>query len=323
MELTIRTWNPGAKPCFDKQSHADPAAIEAALKASSGLAWVDVLDPTAEEFEPMAAALGLDSLAVEDTLTVHERPKSVHYGDMLFVTAYTLTEAGDTSRISLFLFECALLTVRLGNGLDLDALAHTATENESLLKFGPPALELILLDGVVDGYTARVTSIDERVDDLESILFDNRGDDQVAQETFALHKEVGQLRRIVMPMRDVAGSLLRRVSANPDQREMLPYAEDVYDHTMRAADWTDGLRDSVESVRSTNLALVDNQLNTVMKKLTGWAAIIAVPTAITGYFGQNVPYPGFGKEWGFWLSLLIMISLATGLYTAFKHRNWL
>ncbi len=325
MDVTIRTWNDGAAggPAFDRADHARVPDAERALAAPSGLTWVDVLDPTEEEFAPLASALRLDPLAVEDALTVRERPKSLRYGEVLFVTAYTVAEDGNTSRISIFLFTHGLLTVRLGDGFDLDAVADGIAENADLLRHGPHALELMLLDAVVDGYTAHVTALDEQVDDVESILFDNRASDRVSQLTFELHKGVGQLRRVVLPMRDVVGSLLRRVSATPEERELLPYAEDVYDHTMRAADWTESLRDAVESVRATNLALVDNQLDTVMKKLTSWAAIIAVPTAITGYFGQNLPYPGFGKEWGFWMSLLLMLAIAGGLYAVFKRRGWI
>ena len=92
---------------------------------------------------------------------------------------------------------------------------------------------------------------------------------------------------------------------------------------LRVSEWTESLRDMVTTVFDTNLSLQDARLNTVMKKLTSWAAIIAVPTAITGYFGQNVPYPGFGKEWGFVLSVVVMIVIAVTLYVSFKRRDWL
>ncbi len=79
----------------------------------------------------------------------------------------------------------------------------------------------------------------------------------------------------------------------------------------------------VTAVFETNLSLQDARLNTVMKKLTAWAAIIAVPTAITGYFGHHVPYPGFGKEWCFVLSVSLIVAIALGLYAMFKRRDWL
>ena len=79
----------------------------------------------------------------------------------------------------------------------------------------------------------------------------------------------------------------------------------------------------VTTVFETNLSLQDARLNTVMKKLTGWAAIIAVPTAVTGWFGQNVAYPGFGQPSGLIASTIVITTLAAGLYIAFRRRCWL
>jgi magnesium transporter len=64
-------------------------------------------------------------------------------------------------------------------------------------------------------------------------------------------------------------------------------------------------------------------MNLIMKKVTSWAAIIAVPTLITGYFGMNVNYPWFGTSAGFWLSVALMIIPASVLYTLFRHADWL
>ena len=319
MKVTTRGWRDGRPAPSNPDAHPETAL----LTTTDTVTWVDLLDPDEAELSAVAGRLGLDPLAVEDALSEHERPKALRYGDSLFVTAYTLTPDGATARISMFVLAGGILTVRLGDLFEIDEVAHNITENCGLLRFGCRALELMLLDAVVDGYTARVDRIDEQLDVLEEMLFDAHRTRQVAIDTFTLHKDVGMLRRVVLPMRDVAGGVVRRTAADATQRELLPFAEDVYDHVMRAADWTDGLRDAVESVRSTNLALVDNRLNEVMRKLTSWAAIIAVPTAVTGYFGQNVPYPGFGKEWGFWLSLLMMIAIAAGLWVAFRRKHWL
>jgi magnesium transporter len=98
---------------------------------------------------------------------------------------------------------------------------------------------------------------------------------------------------------------------------------DLYDHVLRVTEWTESLRDMVTTVFETNLSLQDARLNTVMKKLTGWAAIIAVPTAVTGWFGQNVAYPGFGKVSGLVASTVVIVGLATVLYMLFRRRNWI
>ena len=103
----------------------------------------------------------------------------------------------------------------------------------------------------------------------------------------------------------------------------MPYYQDVYDHVLRASEWTESLRDLVSTIVETNLTLQGNRLNTITKKVTSWAAIIAVPTAITGFYGQNVPYPGFAQESGFITSSILILVLSGALYLAFKRRNWL
>ncbi len=102
-----------------------------------------------------------------------------------------------------------------------------------------------------------------------------------------------------------------------------PYFQDVYDHVLRATEWTESLRDLVSTILETNLTIQGNRMNFVMKKVTSWAAIIAVPTAITGFYGQNVPYPGFASHWGFWFSTALIIVLSGGLYRGFRRRDWL
>ena len=78
----------------------------------------------------------------------------------------------------------------------------------------------------------------------------------------------------------------------------MPYYQDVYDHVLRATEWTESLRDLVTTILETNLTIQGNRMNVITKKVTSWAAIIAVPTFITGFYGMNVPYPGFGTQWG-------------------------
>ena len=73
----------------------------------------------------------------------------------------------------------------------------------------------------------------------------------------------------------------------------------------------------------TNLTIQGNRLNIITKKVTSWAAIIAVPTAVTGFYGQNLPYPGFSQESGFITSSVLIVALSGSLYLAFKRKGWL
>ncbi len=99
---------------------------------------------------------------------------------------------------------------------------------------------------------------------------------------------------------------MRRELAVVDQAA-LPYFRDVHDHAMRVAEWTDSLRELAANILQTRLSVRSNRLNVITKKVTSWAAIIAVPTAVTGFYGQNLPYPGFQQHWGFWVSTVVIV----------------
>lgn len=123
-------------------------------------------------------------------------------------------------------------------------------------------------------------------------------------------------------MREVIAGIQRRRFDNHAPPELDPHFSDLYDHALRASEWTESLRDMITTVFETNLTLADARLNTVMKKLTAWAAIIAVPTAITGFYGQNVPFP-VSKTAGFVTSGTLILILVVGLYVSFRKRDWL
>ncbi len=162
------------------------------------------------------------------------------------------------------------------------------------------------------------------MESLEDALFDERTvSGHLQRRTYAIRKDLVQLRRVILPMREVVNGVLRHRKDRSAAPELDSWYDDLYDHVLRASEWTESLRDMVTTIFETNLSLQDTRLNTVMKKLTAWAAIIAVPTAITGYFGQNLPYPGYEQYWGFVLSTAVIAGVAGSLYAAFKRRGWL
>jgi magnesium transporter len=144
----------------------------------------------------------------------------------------------------------------------------------------------------------------------------------VQRRSFELRKSLVLLRRVVLPMREVVNTLIRR-DLQVVSDALHPYYQDVYDHVLRVTEWTESLRDLVTTILETNLTIQSNRLNTITKKVTGWAAIIAVPTLITGFYGMNVPYPGFSNEWGFASSLVLMIGIAAALYVIFRRKDWI
>jgi magnesium transporter len=305
------------------------ADISDHLEANDGVIWLDLCCPTAEQLTVLETEFGLHKLAIEDAVSEGQRTKLDRYRSHLFLSAYSvsLDEVSgqlDTNELAAFITPKALITIRKSVNVDIDAVVARWDESPDLSVNGVGFLLHGLLDSLVDSHFAAVTLLDEEVEKAEDFLFDgDRGQiEGVQRRTYELRKSLVKLRRVTLPMREVVNTLLRQdlgVVTDP----MQPYYHDIYDHVLRATEWTESLRDLVTSIVETNLTQQSNRMNMIMKKVTSWAAIIAVPTAITGFFGQNVPYPGFGKQSGLWFSLALIAGLAALLYGVFKHKDWL
>jgi magnesium transporter len=305
------------------------AEVSDYLEDPDCLVWADLLAPNHDDLLELAEELTLDPHAIEDAEAPAERPKATRYSTHLFMTAYSVVHDKEkdelhVGRVSAFSTKHAFVTVRLDDALDLDAVVNRWDDNADLIKYGPRTLMHGLLDEIVDGYFEAVESLDDEIEAVEDILFDETGNsaNEVSRTTFRLRRSLVQARRAILPMREVINTIMRRATGD-DAPELTPYYEDLYDHVLRAAEWTESLRDMITSIFETNMSLADTRMNMIMKKLTSWAAIIAVPTAVTGFFGQNVPYPGFGKEWGFAYSVVLMVLIAIGLYATFRKKDWL
>ena len=304
------------------------AEVSDHLKDPTAVVWFDLCKPDAEDLNAISEELGLHALAIEDAVHEHQRPKLDRYNTHLFVTAYAValdTTSGELeiSEVDAFITDHALVTVRKDERFDIDAVLSRWDSSADLGKYGVSFLLHGLLDYVVDSHFEAVQALDDQIEALEDQLFVDRPRDKAVQRrTFELRKSLVLLRRVVLPMREVVNSLLRR-DLGVVNEAMAPYYQDVYDHVLRATEWTESLRDLVTTILETHLTLQGNRLNVITKQVTSWAAIIAVPTAITGFYGQNVPYPGFGKPFGFWTSTLVILALSALLFWVFRRKGWL
>jgi magnesium transporter len=298
------------------------------MRDESSVVWLDLRDPDREDLAVLGEEFGLHPLAVEDAVMEHERPKLDLYRSHLFLTAYAVrldtgTGRMATSELAAFICDRALITVRKDDGLDIGSVLDYWDARPDLAKFGVGYLLYGLIDHIVDGHFAAVQSLDDTIEGLEDQLFAEKPmDREVQRRSFELRKSLVLLRRVVLPMREVVNTLMRRdlrVVNDPLQ----PYYQDVYDHVLRATEWTESLRDLVTTILETNLTIQGNRMNIITKKVTSWAAIIAVPTFITGFYGMNVPYPGFSNDWGLAFSAFFMITIAAVLYVVFRRNDWL
>ncbi|MFN8036151.1 MAG: magnesium transporter CorA family protein [Acidimicrobiia bacterium] len=298
------------------------------LERDGTVVWVDLCPPEPELLHQLAHELGLHELAVEDALSPHQRPKLDHYATHLFLSCHALrvdADAGrlDETEIDSFIGSRWLVTVRKNDDFPIQPLQQRWDRSPDLASHGVGFLLYGLLDLVIDGFFEAEDRFDEFYDEIsESLFADTPLDPARQRHWFQMRRALVRFHRLVVPMRESISALMRREHGAVSD-DMYPYFQDVYDHVLRVSEATDALRDLVATIVETNLSLRDYRQNQVMKKVTSWAAIIAVPTLITGFYGMNVPYPGFARHSGMWWSIGLMVGISGALYAIFRRREWL
>jgi magnesium transporter len=304
------------------------AEISTCVQQDDTVVWVDVCHPSADLLAELAGQLGLHDLAVEDALEPHQRPKVDHYASHLFVSCHAvrvLAEEGrlEKTEVDAFIGDRWLITVRSDDRYSMAPVLARWDQSTDIAAHGVSYLLYGLLDVIVDGYFEAVEVFDDYYDRVsEGIFADTPLEPSQQRHWFEMRRALVHFHRLVVPMREVVSGLMRREHSIVAE-DLYPYYQDVYDHVLRVSETSESLRDLVSTIVETNLSLRDYRQNLVMKKVSSWAAIIAVPTLVTGYYGMNVPYPGFARHSGVLVSTMLIVLLSGGLYLSFRRRDWL
>jgi magnesium transporter len=302
------------------------ADVSEYLEVPDTVVWVDLCAPSMDELHELAGELGLHELAVEDAIESHQRPKLDHYPTHLFLSCHMVEmHEGELTvdEIDTFINPRWLITVRKSDGCDIRQVMDRWDRSPDLAVYGVAYLLYGLLDVVVDTYFDVVDSFDDYYEAVSDQLFADQPIDPSGQRNrFQMRQSLIKVYRLITGLREALGSLLRR-EKDLVPTPLDPYFQDVYDHILRASDSIDTLRDLAGSIVETNLALRDFRQNQIVKQVTSWAAIIAVPTLITGYYGMNVRYPGINTTWGWITSVVVLVACSAGLFAVFRRKGWL
>jgi magnesium transporter len=306
----------------------DAARAQAAKTGAAGdcFVWIGLHEPTAEEFELVRDELELHPLAAEDAVSAHQRPKLERYDDTLFIVLKTLVYKDSTSdievgEIMLFIGPDFVVTVRHGEGNPLGPIRRRLESDPALLDRGPGGVLYAVCDQVVDHYGVVSHEVEVDIIELERAVFRPGGPD-VTEDIYSLKREVLEFRTAQDPLVPVLQEIVRgRVPEFADTRE---YFRDVLDHLLRVDGQVDAHNELLNSVLTAHLALVGKQQNEDMRKISSWAAIIAVPTALAGIYGMNFEHmPELRWRYGYGLVLVVMVTACVFVYRRLHKNHWL
>jgi magnesium transporter len=302
--------------------------IRGTLEHPEQFVWLGLYEPEKDILRAVQQQFGLHDLAVEDAYNAHQRPKLELYEDSVFVvlrTAHLTTaprhlEFGETH---VFLGRNYVVTVRHGSLRSHIGVRQRCESTPHLLAKGPGYVLYALMDFVVDQYLPIVQQIEEEVDDIEDVIFGESANGDATVRVYQLKRDLLALRRTISPLVEVCNRLMRfELPHIPEDTRV--YFRDVYDHIVRLNETIDAQRELLTTALEAHLSIMSHAQNEHMKRITAWAAMIAVPTMIAGIYGMNFQnMPELSWSYGYYASIGVMAAACAGLYVGFKRSGWL
>lgn len=308
--------------------------VEGVRKHGDGFVWLGLHEPTDSEFAGIAELFDLHPLAVEDAVEAHQRPKLERYGETLFAVFKTVcyveheqltatSEVVNTGEIMVFVGQDFVITVRHGRHGSLGPLREELESDPQQLAKGPAAVLHAIADHVVDDYLNVTDSVQADIDQVEMDVFAENGARADPGRIYQLKRELLELKRAVVPLarpvEDLATRPIRVVAP-----EIQAYFRDVLDHLMRAKEQIAAFDELLNSILQAHLAQVTVAQNEDMRKITAWAAVIAVPTMVCGVYGMNFDHmPELHWRFGYPLVIVVISVACLTLYRGFRRNGWL
>ena len=291
-----------------------------------GTKWIDVVDATDDELAALDRDHGLGDRTFDEARRRAARPTMQRHTDHAYIVAFS----GSLAEIDMYVGDDWFISVRRHDEEDREwdpsvALART----ERLGKAVTPGMILAtVLEELVDGYFDSTDVLENELEEIEERIFGDsiettRAEQRVQAELFAVRRRLLELRRAVVPLREVLSALLRREVVWVDG-EALIVIRDTFDKLLRAVDIVDELRELVGNAVDAHLAVMSNQMNMVMKQLTAWGSIVFGATLIAGIYGMNFQHmPELTWYFGYPMALGMMAALSLALFRVFRRRDWL
>ncbi|KFN51155.1 magnesium and cobalt transport protein CorA [Arenimonas composti] len=317
----VAYWRDGSKRVIPLDEISDVLAVD-----DGSFVWVGLFNPPADLLGKLQEEFCLHDLAVEDARHAHQRPKIEAYGDSLFIVAHTAQVVDGRIRFGethLFVGPRYLVTLRHGASLSYAPVRARLERDAAATALGPGYALYAVLDFIVDNYLPIVDVFGARLEGLEQDIFEETFRRETVRELYDLKRELTRMRLAVTPLQDITGQLTR-VHVALIGEDMRLYFRDVYDHVLRVNDAVDTLREMLTAAMNVNLALVTVAQGEIVKRLAGWAGLLAAPTLIASWYGMNFPHmPELAGRWSYPILIGVTIAVMAVLFVVLRRARWI
>jgi magnesium transporter len=300
--------------------------ISDVLKQPETFVWMGLHEPDEALLEKLQEEFGLHDLAIEDAHNAHQRPKIDVYGDSLFIVLRTAQEVNhhcEFGETHAFLGPRYLVTIRHGYSSSYAPVRARVEREPELLALGPSYCFYAVFDFIVDNFMPIVEDFQEELHELEHAIFEHEFKRDIVERLYDLKRELITLRLAISPAQDISNQLMHS-HPNLIRDEVRPYLRDVHDHVVRVKESSDAMSEMVSAAVTVNVAMVSVGQGEVVKRLAGWAALLAAPTLIASWYGMNFRHmPELGWRYSYAVVAGVTVTACIVLYRVLRRANWL
>jgi magnesium transporter len=301
--------------------------VHEVLKDAGQFVWIGLHEPTEQVLEIVQQEFDLHDLAIEDAHHTHQRPKVELYGDSVFIVLRTSQINSDNhiefGETHFFVGKNFIVSVRHGSSVPYTEVRSRCEAAPDLLRKGQGFVLYAVMDFIVDRYFPVVQDMEQDLVAIEEKIFKAKPSRETTEQIYQLKRELLDVKRAVSPLVDVCNRLMR-FDIKCISPETQPYFRDVYDHVVRINEMIDNTRELLNTALEANFSLISISQNDTSKKFAGWAAIIAVPTMVAGFWGMNFKFmPETEWQYGFHAIIVFTVIACILLYFLFRRSGWL
>lgn len=300
--------------------------ISDVLKRPDTFVWMGLHEPDEALLEKLQEEFGLHDLAIEDAHNAHQRPKIDVYGDSLFIVLRTAQEVNrhcEFGETHAFLGARYLVTIRHGSSLSYAPVRARVEREPELLALGPSYCFYAVFDFIVDNFMPIVEALQSELHALETAIFEHEFNREIVERLYDLKRELITLRLAIAPAQDISNQLMQSYP-NIIRDQVRPYLRDVHDHVVRVKESSDAMSEMVSAAVTVNVAMVSVGQGEVVKRLAGWAALLAAPTLIASWYGMNFRHmPEIGWRYSYAAIAGVTAVVCFVLYRVLKRARWL
>lgn len=299
------------------------------FKHTESVTWINIDGLNSiKEIEHIGKQYELHPLVLEDIVNTTQRPKIDEYDDYLFLVLKMLYYDKDENivieQVSFVLGKNYVLSFQESEGDVFDTIRERLRSgNGRIRNLKSDYLLYSLIDAVVDNYFIIIETLGNKIEDLETDLFEGHAKENINIEVQQLKREILKVRRAIFPLREIINRI-EKGEHHLIYKRTITYFRDIYDHLIQVSENIDIYREMIWSLMDMYMTTISNRMNEVMKVLTIMSSIFIPLTFLAGIYGMNFDnMPELHYQYGYFILMGIMLLISIGLIVYFKRKKWL